>query len=283
MAAGSVPAPGDIAEEDREIYHNLARLQKIHQQVFELRTLLPDKLILPSQTALGARGKTAPQRVASDLKAAAVTGSKSIKSFQAEYESDEMKALWQNTVSVQLAQGDDVWTHDYGNLASKPGSAPGRIDAVIATPKQSGTDSAGMDDEAILESFSSLHPDVKTARVKEGHVLPLQVDTDSISFLVDRQASAEGATLHVTLLNDQSATPEAKEVLARILDEGKSQRLGRVLSLLASYKGFKSQPCSKCGRVFDSNLELAIYRKLKQAGSGDALPAWISLHQSCTS
>ncbi|RMD44528.1 hypothetical protein DV735_g535, partial [Chaetothyriales sp. CBS 134920] len=283
MAAGAVPVLGDIGEEDREIYQNLARLQKIHQQVFELRSLLPDKLILPSQAALGTRGKTAPQRVASDLKAAAVTGSKSIKSFQAEYESDEMKAVWQNTISVQLGQGDDVWTHDYHDLPSKLSSEPDRPDRFRATPKQSGPDSVGTDDDAILESFSNLHPDVKAVRLKEGHVLPLRVDIGSIGFLVDRQVTAEGATPHVALVNDEGAAPEAREILARILDEGKSQGLGRVLSLLASYKGFRSQPCQKCGRVFDSNLELALDRKLKQAGSGDALPAWTSLHHTCTS
>ncbi|RMZ86589.1 hypothetical protein DV736_g6186, partial [Chaetothyriales sp. CBS 134916] len=283
MAAALVPPSGEIPEEDREIYQNLARLQKIHQQVFELRTLLPDKLVQPSQMTLDSRGKTAPQRAALDIKDAAVTGSRRIKSFHAEYESDEMKALWQTAISVELSQGDDVWIHNYTELAHKPTPGADRMDQVITASKQPGPNSAGTDDEAILEKFSNLHPGVKAVRLEEGHVLPLEVDVDGISFLVERTGSDEGATFGVTLKKDKSAPPEAKEVLARISDEGKSQGLGRVLSIMASYKGFKSKPCQKCGKVFDANLQLAIYRRLKEAGSADAMPVWISLHHSCAS
>ncbi|RMZ79636.1 hypothetical protein DV737_g3284, partial [Chaetothyriales sp. CBS 132003] len=251
MAIASVTLTGEIPEEDREIYQNLARLQKIHQQVFELRVLLPDKLVQPSQMAMDSRGKTAPQKVASYIRDAAATGSKSIKSFQAEYESDEIKALWQNAISVELSQGEDVWIHDYTKLDNKPIPGAGRVVQAISASKP-GPDSTGMDDEAILEKFANLHPDVKALRLKEGHVLPLEVDIDSTSLLLERTGSGEGAMLGVTLKNDKTAPPEAKEVLAQISDEGKSQGLGRVLSLIASYKGFKSQPCQKCGKAANS-------------------------------
>lgn len=89
---------------------------KSHIQVFALRTLLPDTLVNPTRKILQASHQSAPEKLAAQLKDAAVCGSRDIQKFKKEYHSDEMRDLFQKVNTAEIPQGSDGWATDYITL-----------------------------------------------------------------------------------------------------------------------------------------------------------------------
>ncbi len=234
----------------------------------------------PTRAVINNYNAIAPQKVAASLRNAAITGSKNIKTFKSDYQSEDMKTLWQKVNSSEFPQGEDVWTRDYAKLV---GALKVEQDDLVKdeSGEEQGNALVKSDDADVLRIFRDSHPKLAAKSLEEGRVLPIELTIDGSVFVIERAGTNKGKQLAAKLKSGASASGETKDVLKYIEREHASETLSSMLSLLSSYGNVKTTPCQKCGKVFGADLQLPLVRKRKEGSSKDGLPIWIPLHHSC--
>ena len=236
----------------------------------------------PTKAVIDNPNAAAPQKVAAKLKDAAVTGSKNIKSFKSDYQSEEMKNLWQKVNSSEFPQGEDVWTRDYTELAG--GWKVEQTDVVkTETDERQGDEFMESNDTEAVKKFQEQNPTFPAKSSEESRTLPFELTIDGTTYVIERSGAGEAKELRVTLKSDAVANQRDKGILKHIQHEHASETIGSMLSLVSSYKDVKSTPCQKCSKVFDPDLQFALIRKRKGGSTDNTSPIWIPLHQSCIS
>ena len=150
-----------------------------------LRTLLPDRLVNPTRAILQPPSRSAPEKLAAQLKEAAVNGSRDIQQFKKDYHSDQMRELFQKVNAAEIPQEQDAWSTDYvalvQKLESNDGKASGQIlDAKIAKPDET------ISDADAVQSFRTQHPDVAMNVSDESVGLPIEMQLPSMKFRINK-------------------------------------------------------------------------------------------------
>lgn len=255
--------------------------------MFALRALLPDKLVNPTREILQASRQPPPQKLAAQLKDAAITGSRDIQKFKKEYHSDEMRDLFHKVNTAEIPQGSDVWATDYVALAKRlEGGDRDKADSNVEPSVELISDSDA------IKHFRDEHSNVEITMLDEEAGLPLQITVSSMVFRVEKSPLG----YDVTLGNAEKESPLSKEVLKHVHRNHAKETLPGLLvcvfglnscpadyvqSLIASYAHLKSQKCEKCGKIFDRGLDFAIARKRENDTSNQKPPTWRSFHKSC--
>ena len=248
-------------------------------QVFELRSLLPDKLVYPAQVALNRPGSEQPQKIASLLRNAASTGSKGIKQFKADYQSDSMRNLWQDVNSSDIPQGQDVWTRDYRQVLNESVVPRERI-VKIEESEGAASQLVTKDDADVISGFKSQNPSILLESIGDSPALPLMMTISGTELILERQAD-DPATIAIRPVTEQRISERMQTVLRIIKDEHPATSLEVLLPLLASYTSMKTLHCHRCGRQFDASLQLPIARKRKESSEPKAQITWLPCHKSC--
>ena len=232
-----------------------------------MRTLLPDKLIEPTRFARQAP----PEKVAIQLRDAAISGSNQIKDFKKAYHSEDMRALFQTASGADFPQGHDVWTIDYTK------SLPAIKAIPASTAPTLGITTEEQSVASITDKFRELHPNLKL-EVTESDQLPLHVTVGSMVFSI-HSAKTQG---QFEVAAKQGTTPDVNQIAILTYLNKAHPELGlpALLSLLASYNNLKSTPCRKCHKLIDPNFQLPVARQQLDPKDG-AEPQWEILHESC--
>lgn len=114
----------------------------------------------------------------------------------------------------------------------------------------------------------------------ESEPLPASLTVSGIIFRITK-GSGEGSNYEILLSPQQRKDALSQEILHQIQTTSAGLKLADLLSLLQSYENVKSSACSKCNKVFDSDIKLPILRERSQTGETQQGSPWRPLHQSC--
>jgi hypothetical protein len=108
---------------DDQLIAQLATLQSLHDKVFQLRSLLPERLIDPVKAAVEASrsGHEPPAALAAHLRSVAVEGDRDAKEFQERWRSEEMRCVWERAKEASFPQGRDIWGVNYVAMVGEQG------------------------------------------------------------------------------------------------------------------------------------------------------------------
>lgn len=163
--AAATATATDTPPTDEQILGQLATLQSLHSKIFQLRSLLPERLIDPVKAAVEASrsGYEPPAALAAHLRSVAVDGDRDVKEFNERWRSEGMRDVWKASKESSFPQGSDVWSVEYRDLVGGDGLGGGQ--GVEAAPKE--------DVEKVFETFRVEHPKVKLERKgsKDGRVV----------------------------------------------------------------------------------------------------------------
>lgn len=155
-------APTDAAPPhpptDEQILTQLATLQSLHSSLFQLRSLLPERLIDPVKAAVEASrsGYEPPAALAAHLRSVAVDGDRDVKAFKERWRSEEMTGVWHASKGREYPQGSDVWGLEYGEVVGDDGEArDGGLEVELEVEE---------DIKGVFEKFSVENPKVKLER-----------------------------------------------------------------------------------------------------------------------
>ena len=275
--ATTEPIPSSVDPEDRKLLEKLSKLQDINNQIFELRTLLPEKLINPSRALIEVPGNFAPEKLAAHLRNAAIKGSKDIQTFKRGYHSEAMLELWQSTNSSEHPQGQDPWTIDYTSLLKSFDD-----DSADLTQANSTVFAAeGPQHESeVFRSFQSSNPSIEVRVYDEAEPLPADVSVSGIKFHVTK-ATDQAESYTIELAPEQATSALPSEVLQQLQFKSKHLALPDVLSLIGSYEAIKSTPCGICNNIYDKDLKLPIMSERIEKTTNPH-QSWRRLHATCS-
>jgi hypothetical protein len=195
--------------------------------VFELRSLLPDKLVKPARAILQSSPQVSPENLAAQLKDAAVTGSRDVQKFKKDYHGDGMRELFQKVNAAELPQGQDVWTTDYLALIRDLDGGESKISPSETKERDVAVDETINDRDAV-KRFRERNPGVEVTVLDEEKGLPLQIMISSIGFhLESLDGDKFGYT--VTLRGEQNQSQLAEEVLREVQKKSVGESLPSLL------------------------------------------------------
>ena len=190
----------------------------------ELRTLLPEKLVNPTRAILQPSSRSAPEKLALQLKEAAVNGSKDIQKFKTGYHSDAMRELFQNVNAAEIPQGQDVWNTDYVTLVEKMGG--GASDAQTAIQD---VDEHNISDTEAIKQFREASPDLDFKVPNEGPGLPLELTVSSTTFVINTSNDQSKSRYTVTLEGDSNQSQLGKDIVHYVQTHHGNDRLPALL------------------------------------------------------
>ena len=193
-----------------------------------------------------------------------------------------MRSLWQKVNSSEFPQGQDVWTRNYAELVKSLNIDWGNL--IKEDPDQkSGLHLTQSEETNVLTKFREQNSTISVRSLDEGRALPLEITIDDFDFLVEQSTDPKEKSLRIGLAIPKTAGGRDQDILKHIANEHSSEELESMLNLLASYKDAKATPCQRCGKVFDTELQLPLNRQRKEGASSDTSAGWFPLHQSCAS
>lgn len=219
MAATTTPAapieaaPNTLPTDD-QILAQLAILQSLHSKIFQLRSLLPERLIDPVKAAVEASrsGYEPPAVLAAHLRSVAVDGDKDVKDFKERWRSEETRGVWRASKESAFPQGSDVWSIDYEDLVGGDGvSGAEGMDAEV-----------GEDVEKVFESFKAENPKIKLEMESNGEGrIVADVTLAGQSFTITQPSRVEGAQPEEWLIAAKagSQVTERSKMVLRSLHE----------------------------------------------------------------
>ena len=260
-----------------------------------LRTLLPEKLVNPTRAILQASSRSGPEKLAAQVKDAAVTGSNDIQKFKKDYHSDRMRELFQKVNAADISQGQDVWTTDYIALVRKAGAEGDNPETSSEIVKDSDD---SISDLTAMNRFRDANPDLKLKTLDEASGIPLELTTSPATFYVSKSTQGSKSRYTVALEDSDRQSQLGKDVVKYIQAHHGDERLPILLvrqpifyqmvpanisqSLLASYESLRSQKCEKCHKVFDAFLQFPIARDRRPPEPNQMQPLWTVRHPNCT-
>jgi hypothetical protein len=190
-------------------------------QIFALRTLLPDRLVNPTRAILQSSNGSAPEKLAAQLKDAAVTGSADIQRFKKDYQSEDMRELFRKVNAAEITQGQDVWSTDYVALATRLKDASGS-GAQASSEQQYNEDVSDLD---VIKQFREQHSTIDVIMVNESIGIPCEVIIDGIVFLVENTK----AGYHVLSQGNGKQADLAKRIATYITKQHVNTKLQDIL------------------------------------------------------
>jgi len=280
---------------DEQILTQLATLQSLHSKIFQLRSLLPGRLIDPVRAAVKAShsGYEPPTALAAHLRSVAVDGDKDIKAFQERWRSKAMKEVWTASSDSAFPQGSDLWSVDYEDVAA--------VDAMDMEYVAASNE----DVEKALEVFEASNPKVKLEREYDGEGwITIDVTVAGQNFTITRPGgevysvwdwvvTAKAGSLVTERLQDMLRSFEerpSKGNLAFLLVSAaflsclktilESVYADDTQDMIASYKDLKTRPCEKCKTIFDDDIQLPAMR-VSNPTPGDDSKHLLAYHRHC--
>ena len=187
-----------------------------------LRTLLPEKLVNPTRAILQSSSRSAPEKLAAQLKDAAVTGSNDIQNFKRDYHSDAMRELFQKVNAVDILQGQDVWTTDYIALVQKAGAggnSPKVSNEVVKDPDDN------ISDIMATKQWRDANPNIKLEILDETSVIPLELTTSLATFHVTKLTDRGKSRYTVALKDSDRQSQLCKDVVKYVQTHHGDERL----------------------------------------------------------
>jgi len=208
-----------VHPEDAELIEQLAKLQQMHEQVHELRLLLPNALQSPQREAIANPSSSNTTEISRALLKAAHKGRSDIQYFKQDWQLEKTRQLFQEANAANTSQGSDTWQTDY-RLLAKSGN---RTAVTQSRTEDSPFDSA---DEAksAFEDFTKPDHKIKLQASDPSKLFPIDAEVNRIRFRIERDEAFEvyriepitGGTLPPQVV-DQFAQDSSRKNLGKLL------------------------------------------------------------------
>lgn len=251
--------PTTVHPEDTELIKNLASLQEMHTQLLSLRTLLPNRLITPTRTAINNPKTMGPRVLAETLSRNAADGAKEIAQFKRQWNDPKMKEVWKESMSVegksQVKDGVDAWYVDYRDLRDQAAAAtstgpvaksdssvlePGTaMDIDVDVNGNTGAGSQTLKLETIEEAKTALskfreeNKEAKIESASEDAPFPLVVQAGPLTFRVTRNDTNK--SYDVTLDDRSKSWKVAQQILEHVQSSTEQRKKLRSVLVSRSY------------------------------------------------
>ena len=169
---------------DAQLISQLATLQSLHDQIFQLRSLLPERLLDPIKAAVEASrsGHEPPAVLASHLRSVAVDGDRNVKEFKEQWRGEGMRDVWAKAKGASFPQGSDVWAVDYRDVVQTV-EGDGANDAEV-------TEGENVDE--VLEKCKAEYPKIQIERqANKAGELAVEVTVATQTLVITKAHSVE--------------------------------------------------------------------------------------------
>jgi len=187
MAMAADPSvSASVHHDDVEIVEQLAKLQQMHQQIHDLRSLLPNALIGPAREAIAQPRKADPTQIAVSVIKAAQKGKQDIQSFRQDWQAETTRQLFKDVNAANTPQGGDTWQVDYRTLP-KPANAatpPDSQDQVVPFE-------AIEEAKAALEDFNKSERKIKLQASDPSSLFPIDAEVNRMHFRIVRETGSD--------------------------------------------------------------------------------------------
>lgn len=171
--------------EDAEIIENLAKLQQMHRQIHDLRSLLPNALIGPAREAISQPRGANPTQISVALIKAAEKGRHDIQSFKHDWQHEKTRQLFKEVNAANTPQSSDTWQTDYQILA-KTGDRTAETEPQGEDAPFDSIDEAN----AAFENFNKPERKIKFERSDPSNPFPLDAEVNRMHFRVERDEAS---------------------------------------------------------------------------------------------
>lgn len=268
----SSDAQAAMHPDDAELIEQLARLQHMHRQVNELRSLLPTNLLGAAREAIAHPSQSNPKQIAVSISNAAKKGGQDLQAFKKNWTDEKTRQLFNDANAANTPQGADAWLVDYKAMAiaNKQSTEiqPRDQDVPFETVEEA---------KAAFEIFTKIPRKVKLQQSGDDLMFPLEAEVARMTFGIERDdihnryrvAAKTGGTLPARVAEQFEESMVVK-------------RLHDLLLHLEAYHDIQTHKCDKCSSLTDSKLEYPMLRRLQSSMKPeDAAATWLALHNSC--
>ena len=208
-----------VHPEDAELIEQLAKLQQMHEQVHELRLLLPNALQSPQREAIAHPSSSNTTEISRALLKAAHKGRSDIQSFKQDWQLEKTRQLFQEANAANTLQGSDTWQTNYRLLAQ----SSNRTTVTKSATEDIPFDSADEAKSAFEDSTKSDHK-IKLEPSDLSKLFPIEAEVNRIHFRIERDEAFEvyriepvtGGTLPPQVV-DQFAQDSSRKNLGKLL------------------------------------------------------------------
>lgn len=184
--AAEPSANANIHHDDIEIVEQLAKLQQMHQQIHDLRSLLPNALIGPAREAIAQPRKADPTQIAVSVIKAAQKGKQDIQSFRQDWQAETTRQLFKDVNAANTPQGGDTWQVDYRTLP-KPANAATPTDSQDQVVPFEAIEEA----KAALEDFNKSERKIKLQASDPSSLFPIDAEVNRMHFRIVREMGSD--------------------------------------------------------------------------------------------
>lgn len=186
MATAAEPTVTNAHHDDVEIVEQLAKLQQMHQQIHDLRSLLPNALIGPAREAISQPRKAHPTQIAVSIINAAQKGKQDIQSFRQDWQAENTRQLFKDANAANTPQGGDTWQMDYRVLAKAAGGAAPTDSQDQLIPFE-----AIEEAKAAFENFNKPERKIKLQASDPSSLFPIDVELNRTHFRILREEASD--------------------------------------------------------------------------------------------
>ncbi|KAK5944603.1 hypothetical protein PMZ80_003886 [Knufia obscura] len=266
---------GDVMvhPEDAAVIEQLAKLQQMHQQIHDLRSLLPNALLGPARESIIQPRGSNPSHFAVSVMKAANDGVKGIQSFKQDWQAPETRQLFRDANAANTTQGSDTWHMDYRSLATTATRTTNtdlpREDIQVDTIEEA---------KIAFESFKQNERKIKLQAPDSPDMFPIDVEVNRMHFRLDRDETSNTYTIEPVT---GGSLPQ--QIADQLTQEKSRKKLGKLLAHFEAYHAIRLRKCDKCRSLLDSDLKLPLVRKLTtERSSENPAGRWAAYHMACS-
>ncbi|OJJ46570.1 hypothetical protein ASPZODRAFT_152037 [Penicilliopsis zonata CBS 506.65] len=282
-------------DSEMQLVSSLNKLQELEKRIHQLRTLLPDRLLLPlrpiTQPEAAKQMPRSPQVLLQELKESARSGVAEVGTFQAMWQSPEMAAVWARVDERirdnggELLQPSGVWERDYdvlleGLVGSEREERQHREQAEREAANSKAQAAEG-DWRSVVAAFATRGvPGVHVlSSSTEERIVTIVLVRAGITFQAQNVCSLDNSGAPEWLVSIKTAPGTTRTKLETAVCDCLNQRgrkwdLSYLLDMISSYSTIKQTPCKKCQQMTDRTAQLPTIRRYQNGN-------WEAYHESC--
>ncbi|KAK2784495.1 hypothetical protein FQN53_008485 [Emmonsiellopsis sp. PD_33] len=290
-------------DSERKLVTALSMLQQMEAKIHTLRTLVPNRLLSPLAPIVNPDPRTpipkSPQEMFDQLAQAARDGVAEVESFKSEWQSPDMKLIW-DRIDQKMAEskGDHpattgMWERDYDAILRKldEGERMEKDQKRRLEEEQERIQVASSETgwREIVERYQKMDMPISIT-------IPPVSDNAGRFFVVAKKISLQFHVIQgpysgprtprewqVMAVSRGNTTKLEAEILDCIRSRDRKWDLPYLLDMICSYSDVKRTRCVTCNQLTDTNAQLPSFRKPTPVESADNKTTftWVAYHPGC--
>ncbi|PGH16680.1 hypothetical protein AJ79_01552 [Helicocarpus griseus UAMH5409] len=290
-------------ESERKLVTALSMLQQMEAKIHGLRTLVPNRLLSPLLPVVNPDPRTpipkSPQDMFEQLSQTARDGVAEVENFKAEWQSPDMKAIWDRVDQKSTETGGEhppttgVWERDYDNILKKldreeeiEKGQKRRLEEEQEKLRVASSESGWKD---IVEEYRNKDLPIVINVPKPSDDIgrfSVAIKKISLQFYILQgpyYGNKSPREWQVMIVPRMTTTKVETEVLDCVRSRDRKWDLSYLLDMLCSYADLNKTRCMNCHKLINDDAQLPTLRRPSPVESVDNKTAfaWNAYHPNC--